>query len=222
MLLSKVLLALILLTTSVSAFPRETVQAFSRKLESVTYVLHSNGALCAATMIDKDRGLFLTAAHCIRPHPLTGLRSKLVTLEHSDLKGTIRAKVVKVDNDADLALVDTLLPIRFISEAEILPANEEVYRYQDVYTLGHPLGWAYSGSAGTVSHPHRNEGPVKVDQIQVDMTTNHGNSGGGLFDENGILIGVMSWVVAKDESSPGFGLNFAVSYRAIHDFLKGT
>ncbi len=220
--LSKALVALLLFTLPVAAgISKDKLKEFDRHTEAVTFVLHSNGGLCAATVIDKARGLLLTAAHCLRPHPLTGAPSKAVTIEGVGQE-TVRASVLKVDEDSDLAVVDA--DVTFKDEAQILSSFKEVYRYQDVYTLGHPLGWVYTGHAGVISYPHRNDGNVSVDQIQIDMTINHGNSGGGLFDEDGTLIGVLSWglTLSREDNAPMAGMNFAISYRTINDFLKGV
>lgn len=76
---------------------------------------------------------------------------------------------------------------------------------QEVYTIGNPLGMGLSVSKGIVSCPEREAVyPPKVKSvIQTDITINHGNSGGALFDASGCVIGVATFVPSDSEGGIG-------------------
>ena len=88
--------------------------------------------------------------------------------------------------------------------------------------LGHPKGRKFSISQGIVS-AIRKEGSVynatgsdNVLFIQTDAAINKGNSGGPLFLGNKV-IGVNTQGLSKQKSE---GMNFAVHYSEVLDFLK--
>jgi len=71
-----------------------------------------------------------------------------------------------------------------------------------VYSLGAPEGFELSLSEGLISGLRKFEG---VSLIQTTAPISHGSSGGGLFDEEGKLIGITTFAI-KD----GQNLNFAI------------
>jgi hypothetical protein len=75
-----------------------------------------------------------------------------------------------------------------------------------VYTLGAPIGLAYSFSDGIVSQKRESNGGKLV---QFTAPISPGNSGGGLFDANGKLIGLTS--LASSPAGKAQNLNFAWS-----------
>jgi len=124
----------------------------------------------------------------------------------------VRGQVVKVDQVADLALVTTE---GWIPELEIERASFQ--RIGDsAYVVGFPrsseIGGAASLSRGIISG-FRN-GQPGVSWIQTDAAMNPGNSGGGLFNGQGKLIGIPAWGLRGAE-----GLNFAISADTVTAFL---
>jgi Tfp pilus assembly protein PilF len=71
-----------------------------------------------------------------------------------------------------------------------------------VYALGSPEGFELSLSEGLISGIRKFEG---VSLIQTTAPISHGSSGGGLFDEQGKLIGITTFAI-KD----GQNINFAI------------
>ena len=124
----------------------------------------------------------------------------------------VRGQVVKVDQVADLALVTTE---GWIPELEIERASFQ--RIGDsAYVVGFPrsseIGGAASLSRGIISG-FRNGSPG-VAWIQTDAAMNPGNSGGGLFNGQGKLIGIPAWGLRGAE-----GLNFAINADTVTAFL---
>lgn len=78
---------------------------------------------------------------------------------------------------------------------------------QTVFTIGNPRNLGMSLSKGFVSQ-------IKSNQLQLDMTLNPGNSGGPVFDEEGFVVGMISYIL-KDVH----GLGFAVSLQGITNYV---
>jgi len=74
---------------------------------------------------------------------------------------------------------------------------------QKVYALGNPLGLENTISEGIISGL-RVDGVKQL--IQITAPISHGSSGGGLFNEDGFLVGITT-----GSMSSGQNLNFAVS-----------
>jgi serine protease Do len=137
-------------------------------------------------------------------HVVNGASSLKVTLQD----GTeYEASIVGADSLTDLAIVKI--------EATSLPAatlgnSSSVIVGDKVYAIGNPLGvFTSSVSAGIVSGLNRTievEGQ-SMTLMQTDASVNPGNSGGGLFNENGELIGIVN---SKSLGVDVEGLGFAI------------
>lgn len=117
------------------------------------------------------------------------------------------ATLVGTDSFSDLAVIKI--------EAENLPAatlgsSVNTAVGSTVYAIGNPLGvFSSSVSRGIISGLDRT---ITIDGIsmtlmQTDAAVNPGNSGGGLFNEEGQLIGIVN---AKTSSVDVEGLGFAI------------
>ena len=81
---------------------------------------------------------------------------------------------------------------------------------QQVIAVGNPLGdLGGSVAVGYIAASNRTVmvGDRKMDLIQLDMSLNAGNSGGGLFDLRGALIGIVN---AKSLAPDAEGIGFAI------------
>lgn len=105
----------------------------------------------------------------------------------------LKAEIVGVDELTDLAVLRVI-------EDVVLPAvrmgNAEDVRVGDwAIAIGNPLGrqFADTVTVGVVSALNRElEGASIVKMLQTDAAINSGNSGGGLFNTRGELIGIPS------------------------------
>ena len=99
-----------------------------------------------------------------------------------------------------------------LSESELVKAqinDGDLTVGQDVFAVGNPTGYLPGTvTKGIVSYINREvsvEDIGTMTLIQVDAAINHGNSGGGLFNRAGELIGVVN--SGADDYQ---GLNFAI------------
>lgn len=137
-------------------------------------------------------------------HVITGGQSITVYLFDGT---TYPAQLVASDPDTDIAV----LKIDATGLNAAVFGDSSTLRVGDfALAIGNPLG-EYQGSVtlGIVSALNRE---IEVDgekhtMFQVDAAVNPGNSGGGMFDSNGMLIGI---VTAKSISEDVEGLGFVL------------
>ena len=127
------------------------------------------------------------------------------------------AQLIGADSYTDLAVIKI--------DAENLPAatvgsSSSLMVGDTIYAIGNPLGvLATSVPKGIVSGLDRE---VTIDGqqmtlMQVNASVNPGNSGGGLFNANGELIGIVN---AKSSSSDAEGLGFAIPINTAMEMAK--
>ncbi len=127
------------------------------------------------------------------------------------------AVVMKTDLKRDLALLKTNMkgkPVDFYSG--------QLKQGTDVEALGHPKGFKFSLTKGSVSAIRLWSSGYSVTDnnnvlfIQTDAAINHGNSGGPLFFKNKV-VGVNTQGLNKDSTE---GMNFAVHFSEVQKFLS--
>ena len=154
-------------------------------------------------VIISDDGYILTCAHVV-----DGASNVTVTVGDTDYTAT----VVGSDTASDVAVLkidaEGLTPA-VVGDSDALAVGEQVV------AVGNPLG-NLSGTVtdGIISALNRdvsiqsNDGSVlNLTLIQTNASISPGNSGGGLFNMAGELVGVVN---AKSEDSGAEGLGFAI------------
>ena len=152
---------------------------------------------CTGVWISVDE--IVTAAHCVALDEM-GIISPVGEYIHYIIEKEVRgifkepaaihlSKVILFDSKRDVAVLRAVMagvPVHGVAElGKELPGIGE-----RVYMVGHPRGLYWTFSNGVVSAYRVDEemGPM----IQVNGTVWYGNSGGGLFDREGKLIGIAS------------------------------
>ncbi len=64
-----------------------------------------------------------------------------------------------------------------------------------VFTVGYPLGWGPTVSFGRIGNPNVFLSTVQSRLIQVDVSSCRGNSGGGLFNHQGQVVGLVHAII---------------------------
>lgn len=143
-------------------------------------------------------------------HVIEGLVDE-ETLEVKAYNGqTYGAKVVGYDSKTDLAVLKIEandLPYASFADSSQLMLGE------DVIAIGNPLGLGVSCSNGIVSALEKEIyiNNVYMTVIQTNAAVNAGNSGGGLFDINGNLIGIVNAKKSAGMSSTSVeGMGYAI------------
>ena len=160
-------------------------------------------------IISQD-GYILTCAHVV-----SGATSVKVQINGSDQ--SYDATVVGVDSTSDIAVLKidaTGLTPAVIGDSDKLAVGETTV------AVGNPLGTlSNTVTQGIVSALNRQVTVEDNDMtlIQTDTSISPGNSGGGLFNANGELIGVVN---AKSSYSEAEGIGFAIPINTAMDIAQ--
>lgn len=147
-------------------------------------------------------------------HVIEGAQSILVRLSDGTEYDKTKTRLIATDIITDVALLaittekGTELPT-----AVIMNERSTLVDGQDVFVIGNPLGeLGGSVTKGIISKTERTimVGGVNMRLLQIDASVNPGNSGGGLFDMDGNLIGIVN-AKYTDESVEGIGFAIPVS-----------
>ncbi|MBO5745074.1 MAG: trypsin-like peptidase domain-containing protein [Clostridia bacterium] len=137
-------------------------------------------------------------------HVVSGATTIKVTLTNGD---THPATLVGTDSQTDIAVIKiAVVGLKIAS----LGDSSKLLLSQPVIAIGNPLGeFANSVTDGRISGLERSvtiDG-VEMSLLQTNAAVNPGNSGGGLFDLNGDLVGIVN---AKSSGSSIEGIGFAI------------
>jgi len=116
----------------------------------------------------------------------------------------IPAKVVGYSKAADIALLHIARPVE--ADPPPLQIVKHISVGEVVYSIGHPYGYDYTVTQGIISHVSRTNDTGDISYIQYDAATNHGNSGGPLFNTDGQIIGIATAIISLGGGSDGIAL----------------
>ena len=147
-------------------------------------------------------GYIATCAHVVED------ATKITVILNDDTE--YAAELIGKDSRNDLAIIkidaQNLTPAE-IGDSDMLTVGE------DVIAIGNPLGelrgTATSGIISALRRPVTVE-KVNMELIQTDAAISPGNSGGGLFNASGKLIGIVN-AKASDENAEGLGFAIPIN-----------
>ena len=92
-----------------------------------------------------------------------------------------------------------------------------------VLAIGNPLGYGLSVTTGVISRPSESVtiGNATLTLLRTDAAVNSGNSGGGLFDLNGKLIGIVNAKIAANTvDNVGYAIPSVTVVKSINDLKE--
>jgi len=174
-----------------------------KKVEKSVFVVYATPSLADARTRNVAIGsavavgdhLLVTNCHIVNDRPV-------IRIMREEMEAV--AMLVASDAQADRCLLQSegqaLAPVAGIRLFKDLTVGERVY------AIGTPRGLDRTLTQGIVSGLRKINGR---NLVQTDAPISHGNSGGGLFDESGNLVGITTLTLAVQ---PGYqNLNFAVA-----------
>ena len=172
----------------------------------------------SAVCVSAD-GLFVTNHHVVARVGI-GQNVRLVVRPGQNNQRVLEARVIKLDDDNDLALLKVDPPRDLV----VIPLgkDDELVETMPLAAFGYPFGrMLASGNAypsisvntGTITALRKKAG--KLSNIQLDASVNPGNSGGPVVDKKGELLGIVV------SGFMGAQLNFAIPVSVVREFLAG-
>lgn len=178
----------------VNAATRPTPPSVMTTPEKQAYIKHVPATMEASVRVELTNGMgsgvyvgngfVVTAAHVVKDG------GPIVVRTHDGKRGT--ATTLWASTDYDIALLRTDLNV---PSADLDCRTARVGA--QVMTIGNPLGMEFISSYGKIAgEPREFKGTWKSAFI-ADLTVIMGNSGGGVFSEEGRLVGIVVGVIGS-------------------------
>jgi len=192
--------------------------SLAENLAAKTVALTRDGdAFCSGVWVGDHE--ILTAAHCVSRHEdgdtiTYATRADVTHVGDAELVYERPAVILRRDTVHDLALLQARrAPAHDVASLSL--AN--IQAGQSVHTMGAPLGlwWSYSsGEIAAVRFAQLDEDEPGLWWIQATAPISPGNSGCGLFDDDGFLVGLADATFPRGEN-----LNLFVHRQYLAAFL---
>ena len=203
---------------STVAHTPSTVEEVVREVYDSVVVINarlSNGTSSGSGVIigeSENKTYIITCFHVIE-----GANSMSVTLSDSTV---YQAEIVGGDEVSDIAVI--CINTIGLTCATFIDDSQKVTLGSTAIAIGNPLG-TLSGTVtvGIISNTNRiiqTDDGYNRDLIQTDAAINSGNSGGGLFNIEGQLIGIVN---AKFSATGVEGLAFAIPANTAKSIAQG-
>jgi S1-C subfamily serine protease len=222
------------LSTHRAAQPPETIfakvaAAVEKSVVGVATVRVSDhvGGQGSGVIID-GRGYIVTNNHVIS-EAANNPRGYEVSVYFNDGK-KVPAHVVGRDPKTDLAV----LKVDNVSDRTVarLGDSDKVHVGDLVVAVGWPMALRGTVTHGIISALHRpvplggsssssNDTDTVIDAIQTDAATNHGNSGGPLFDMDARVIGITAACVGDCTGGSGFAIPISEAKGVVEVLIRG-
>ncbi len=198
------------------------IQNALKSIVTVSVVTNQGSGTGSGVAVDTE-GHIVTNAHVATLSGLT--ENGVITVQNSEGE-TASAELVGYDAESDLAVLKTdlpgLKPAVFADSSQLSIGDETI-------AIGSPLGLSGTVTTGIVSALNRPitlassevqqpslggqqlaPGQIALNAVQTDAAINSGNSGGGLFNSSGQIIGINVAIASAGENSGSIGVGFAI------------
>ncbi|MBI5246421.1 MAG: trypsin-like peptidase domain-containing protein [Elusimicrobia bacterium] len=156
-------------------------------------------ALGSGFILSPD-GVFVTNGHVVGSKQ----PGEFINARVPGIPGELKAKVLAVNHDKDLAIVQLQPRPDGKPWPTVKLASQAPREGEEVIAMGYPRGLGFSVSAGVLSALD-GRGNMYVKHLQTDAAINPGNSGGPLFNRKGEVIGVNTQIYTQSGGSEGLG-----------------
>jgi S1-C subfamily serine protease len=171
----------------------------------------------------------ITARHAAEKHdPTTGtIIQKRIRILTDDLH-ELPADLVGDSAFMDVVVYRVAEPHRAKLRAGTSFATGEISPGMEVFTVGYPLGWGPTMAFGRLGNTNTFLQTVDTRLIQADLSACSGNSGGGLFNGQGEVVGILHAVIQTDKeetqtycSRMAFAIPGILAERIVNATLSG-
>lgn len=173
-------------------------------------------------------GYIVTARHAVEKHGPSGqVIPKVIHVLTADLHELV-AQLIGDSAYLDVVVYRLNQKDRVLLSATALFAAGNVSAGTEVFTVGYPMGWGPTMAFGRVGNVNTFLQTVDTRLIQVDLSACSGNSGGGLFNHVGEVVGIMHAIIQteKDEtqvhcSQMAFAIPSSLAERIVNGAVEG-
>lgn len=130
-----------------------------------------------------------------------------------------QAKIIGSDSRSDLAVIKIeAYGLDYATFAD----SSQLLLGQDVIAIGNPLGLGLSCSNGIISALEKEIyiNKVYMNVMQTNAAVNAGNSGGGLFDINGNLVGIVNAKSNSSFTTSVEGIGYAIPSNTVSNIIN--
>lgn len=173
-------------------------------------------------------GYIVTARHAVEKHTTSGaIIPKIVHVLTTDLHELV-AQIV-----GDSAYLDVVVYRLNKRDRPILPAgasfaSKNAASGAEVFTVGFPMGWGPTMAFGRIGNANTFLQTVDTRLIQSDLSVCSGNSGGGLFNHAGEVVGIMHAIIQTEKeetqvhcSQMAFAIPATLAERIVNGAIEG-
>ena len=136
-----------------------------------------------------------------------------------DKKQALSAELVKLDENLDVALLklDKKTKVGHLKFVK----KQNINYGKPIFKIGNALGYGLSIDEGIISNPYlkMNISGIERELISISIPINSGDSGGGVFDENGNYIGMISFKTSPTTVATD-SMSFIIPSYVIYDFIN--
>jgi len=174
-------------------------------------------------------GYIVTARHAAEKHDVT---TGTVLPKHIHIL-TTNLHELPAELVGDSAFMDVVVyRVTEAHRAKLLAsasfASGDVQTGQQVFTVGYPMGWGPTMAFGRLGNTNTFLQTVDTRLLQADVAACSGNSGGGLFNDQGEVVGIMHAIIQteRDDSTArcsrmAFAIPAMLAERIVNAALEG-
>ena len=125
---------------------------------------------------------------------------------------------------------DKLIDIAVLKPGEDFPKNIPSLEWrsklsplrtgEEVFAIGHPMGFSFSVTKGIISHLDRRIANPWQPTIQTDAAINQGSSGGPLLDMDGKIVGVNVMIISGPSQGAFAGIALSIDSTVAERAIK--
>jgi S1-C subfamily serine protease len=144
-------------------------------------------------------GYIVTARHAVERHTTQGAiipkQIRLMTTDFHELP----AELVGESSYADVVLYRVPEHHRSVLTAATPFTTGDMNSGDEVFTIGYPLGWGPTMAFGRLGNTNTFLQTVDTRLLQADLSVCSGNSGGGMFNAAGEVVGVLHAIIQTEK-----------------------
>ena len=173
-------------------------------------------------------GYIVTARHAVENKSAAGqIVQKLIHIITTDLH-ELTAQLVGDSAYLDLVVYRVNEKDRLALSGVVPFATGDVGAGTEVFTVGYPLGWGPAMAFGHIGNAYTFLQTADTRLLQADLSACSGNSGGGLFNSQGEIVGVLHAIIQTEKeetqahcSRMAFAVPGPLAQRIVNAALEG-